>query len=32
VEQMKAEYGDLKIFGEYTSRKGWRDLQTGFKE
>jgi prephenate dehydratase len=22
VEQMKAEYGDLKIFGEYTSRKG----------
>ena len=31
VEQMKAEYGDLKIFGEYTSRKGWRDLQTGFK-
>jgi prephenate dehydratase len=22
VEQMKAEYGDLKIFGEYRSRKG----------
>jgi prephenate dehydratase len=22
VEQMRAEYGDLKIFGEYTSRKG----------
>jgi hypothetical protein len=28
---MKQRFGELKIFGEYTSRKGWRDLQTGFK-